>query len=386
MPSELDARRRADRAPLIDIAGSRALPGWAYTDPDLWRAEFPAIFYRHWHYVCHESALEAPGSYVTTAIHDQDLFVARGHDGELRGFYNVCLHRGHPLVEGRGSKNRLVCPYHAWTYDLTGKLIGAPGSNKTDGFVRSEICLSEVRAETMLGFVFINLDPDAPSLADYAGDLPEVLRNRVPGIEAMRPQNDGVYFGPAMACNWKLIVDNFLECYHCEPSHPTFSNMLDVPNTKHAFGANYTQQHVPAACKTDKLPYPIDSETDFTDGTFWLLYPNTIFGYLPGTPNISVSRVDSIGPEFSRRHADSLGPAGVWTESDQKRRDWAREYVVAEDVALCEAVQRGMRSKGFDRGHYIINPDDENFTEECVRFFHRRYSQEMAEPLAARAG
>ncbi|MDH3667210.1 MAG: aromatic ring-hydroxylating dioxygenase subunit alpha [Paracoccaceae bacterium] len=385
MPSELDPRSRAERAPLLDIAGSRALPSWAYTDPDLWRAEFPAIFFRHWHYVCHDSALAEPGDYVTTAIHDQELFLTRGHDGGIRAFYNVCAHRGHVLVEGRGSKNRLVCPYHAWTYDLTGRLIGAPGSGKTEGFVRSDICLSDVRVDQMLGFVFVNLDPDAPPLAEYVGDLPEVMRAAVPGLEDMRPQQGTDYFGQDIACNWKVLVDNFLECYHCEPAHPSFSDLLDVPGTTHAFGANYTQQHVPGACKAENAAYPLDLEHDFIDGTFWLLYPNTIMGYLPGDPNFFISRVDPHAPERCRRHADQMVLLGADSQRDEQRRQWARDYVVAEDIALCEAVQRGMRSKGFAQGHYIINPDDENFTEECVRFFHRRYADEMGDALSVPA-
>ncbi len=386
MPSELDPRRQSERALPLDIATSRALPGWAYTDPALWQAEFGRIFFRHWHYVCHESALAELGDYVTTVIHDQELFLTRGHDSEIRAFYNVCAHRGHVLVEGRGSKNRLVCPYHAWTYDLTGQLIGAPGLGKTEGFVRSEICLSDVRVEQMLGFVFVNLDPDAPSLANYVGDLPDMMRAAVSGIEDMRPQQGIEYFGQDIACNWKVLVDNFLECYHCEPAHTSFSDLLDVPGTKHAFGANYTQQHVPGACKAENAAYPLDLEKDFTDGTFWLLYPNTIMGYLPGDPNFFISRVDSRAPDRCRRHADQLNLPGMDGERDEKRRKWARDYVVAEDISLCEAVQRGMRSKGFDQGHYVINPEDEKFTEECLRFFHRRYAGQMREALSATAG
>ncbi len=220
MPSELEPRRTATRAMPLDIGASRSLPGWAYIDTTVWRAEKQAIFYRHWHYVCHQSMLDAPGKYVTTAIRDQELFLTHGHDGEIRAFYNVCAHRGHPLVEGTGSAQRLVCPYHAWTYDLTGRLVGAPGANRTEGFVRSEICLSGVRVDRMLGFIFVNLDPEAPSLAEYAGGLPDAIRAAVPGIEGFLLQQGSEYFGPEIAANWKAVVDNFLECYHCGPAHP----------------------------------------------------------------------------------------------------------------------------------------------------------------------
>jgi len=382
MPSELHPRRTGERARPIDVAGSRTLPSWAYTDPGLWEAE-KALFMRHWQYVCHASALDAPGKYITTAIRDQEVFLACGQDGEIRAFYNVCAHRGHPLVEGEGTKQRLVCPYHAWTYDLAGRLIGAPGSNRTEGFVRSKICLSPVRVDRLLGFVFINLDPDARPLADHAGDLAAQIRDRVPGVEDFRPHQGTGYFSAEIAANWKIVIDNFLECYHCETAHPTFSDMLDVPGTTHGFGENYTHQHIPSACKAQNAAYPIDLDHDFVDGNFWLLYPNTTFGHLPGSPNLSVSRVESLAPERSRRWRHIYGPTGVWTENDEKRRRWGIDNVTAEDIRLCEAVQRGMHSRGFSQGHYIINPDNENFTEECVRFFHRHYTRDMGEALAA---
>jgi len=383
MPSEANPRRAASRSLPLEIGTRHTLPGWAYTDPAVWEAEKRAIFYRHWHFACHESALDAPGKYVTTAIHDQELFLTRGHDGEVRGFYNVCAHRGHPLVEGEGQKNRLVCPYHAWTYDLTGRLVGARGSNRTEGFVRSDICLSGVRVESLLGLLFVNLDPDAPPLADYAAGLPEAIRAALPRFDEFGPQDGGTYMGAEVACNWKALVDNFLECYHCEPAHPGFFRLLDVCGTKHRFGANFTEQHIPPTREPALAPYPLDPAHDVLDGTFWLLYPNTIFGYLPGTPSLSVSRVDALSPGRCRRVRQYLGLPGVRGAADEERARWARNAVVAEDIAICEAVQRGMHSRGFTQGLYIVNPDNEDYTEECLRFFHRRYATEMGEALTA---
>jgi hypothetical protein len=141
-------------------------------------------------------------------------------------------------------------------------------------------------------------------------------------------------------------------------------------------------QHIPRGCNAAKAPYPVDPENDLVDGSFWLLYPNTIFGYLPGTPNLTISRVDPLAPERCSRFSHVYGPPGVWTESDEKRRRWAIDSVVAEDVKLCEAVQRGMRSRGFSQGHYVIDPTDENLTEECLRFFHRHYARDMGDALA----
>ncbi len=122
------------------------------------------------------------------------------------------------------------------------------------------------------------------------------------------------------------------------------------PEPRHGFGENYTHQHIPSACKAQNAAYPIDLDHDFVDGNFWLLYPNTTFGHLPGSPNLSVSRVESLAPERSRRWRHIYGPTGVWTENDEKRRRWGIDNVTAEDIRLCEAVQRGMHSRGFSAG------------------------------------
>jgi choline monooxygenase len=182
-------------------------------------------------------------------------------------------------------------------------------------------------------------------------------------------------------CNWKALVDNYLECYHCEHAHPTFCNMFDCTGIRHSFRAHHMLQHLPTANKSDTAAYKIDLENHTLDGNFWFLFPNTLIGQLPGEPSLNVNRIVPLGPEectresrlFVRPGADEAHPAACDAFGSDK--------VGAEDRALLESVQKGMRQQGFNKGLYMIDPDEETFTEEGVRFFHSRYMAAMRHHL-----
>ena len=191
----------------------RALDGRYYTDAAVYDRARRDIFFRTWQFAAHTSQVEAPGDYVAFSVLDQDLFVVRGGDGVLRCFFNVCQHRGHLLVQGTGRSRVLRCPYHAWAYGPDGRLRGAPNANKVSGFDKDAICLSEVRLEVFCGFVFVNLDPDAPSLAESYPGVEAAARALCPDLEdrAFVHAHEVVE-----ACNWLVAVENYNECYHCK--------------------------------------------------------------------------------------------------------------------------------------------------------------------------
>ena len=148
----------------------RALEARYYTDPAIYAIEMAGLLSRTWQFAGHASQIESPGDYFTFQIAGESLFAIRGHDGVVRTFYNVCQHRAHEMVQGRGSCKVIVCPYHAWAYELTGPLRAGPNIKAVPGFDRSEICLTEVRTEVFCGFIFVNLDDDAASMeAWYPG-------------------------------------------------------------------------------------------------------------------------------------------------------------------------------------------------------------------------
>ena len=149
---------------------------------------------------CHSSQLGKPGDYLTLEIFDQDIVITNTREGGLKAFYNVCQHRGHKLAEGSGNRKLLVCPYHAWSYDLQGKLRAAPHANKVPGFDNSQICLTEIRLENFLGFVFINLDPEAAPMAQWYPGLAEELAQVME--RDMQPDNA-----------WQVLLDEDGDVY-----------------------------------------------------------------------------------------------------------------------------------------------------------------------------
>ena len=197
-----------------------ALDAAYYTDPVRFEREQELVFRRTWQYAGHVSQLESPGDYFAFELHGRSLFCVMGRDGAIRGFHNVCRHRAHELVEGSGNKRVLVCPYHAWTYELDGRLRAAPGADKVPGFDSTRICLTPVSVENLGGFLFVNLDPAAKPMQHWYPGLAAGLEEYLPDLARLRP----VYTREVEErCNWKVSVENYSECYHCRLNHPTFA-------------------------------------------------------------------------------------------------------------------------------------------------------------------
>ena len=204
---------------------STTIPKHYYLDTEIFEAEKERIFYRWWQCVGHVCELSQPGSFFTTSLVDEPLIVVRNEEVALRAFYNVCQHRAHVLAADRGHCDRFVCPYHGWTYDLAGHLIGARGTATVAGFEKRAVKLRQVRLETFCGLIFVNFNDDAAPLRDTLGSIgsiEEELLAAKPAIAAMemaapRRIRDSPHV-MQHACNWKVSVENFSECYH-SPDH-----------------------------------------------------------------------------------------------------------------------------------------------------------------------
>ncbi len=191
---------QAVRRPLLD---AETLPPWCYTSPDFYRREVERIFMKVWNFVGSIDQIPNPGDYFTLDFVGVPLVILRDGHGKLRAFANSCRHRGSELLSGSGNCKLIVCPYHSWTYDLAGKLRGAPEMEKTHGFDKQDYSLVPIKLDTWGGFLFINFDEKSGPLKDYLGDLPEKLAPYDLGNMACvrRRQYD-------MVCNWKLFVEN----------------------------------------------------------------------------------------------------------------------------------------------------------------------------------
>lgn len=213
----MEFRAQADTLP----TGARPLPGLYYTSDEVLAAEIEGVFRRHWLCVARAGALAGPGSFVTAAVGPERVLVVRRPDGRLAGFDNVCRHRGHLLcTEASGQVGDLIrCPFHAWTYDLDGALVSAPFMHEVPGFDTGTVALPRVGIAEWEGFVFVHLG-DAPGAfaADWSAVLSHFARWGLPEMEIV-DERDYV-----IEANWKLVVENYSECYHCPSIHPRFSD------------------------------------------------------------------------------------------------------------------------------------------------------------------
>ena len=211
------------------------LPARFYTSQDIFEEELEKIFYGKWIYVACEADLPKPGDYITLKLGTRSFFLQRGQGGEVRGFYNVCRHRGHELLSGeRGNRKGISCPYHNWTYDLSGKLLKARGMDAD--FPKEHFGLNPINVKVIGGLIYVCLNSPAP---DDIENVSNLLTPYLAPYEVAKTkiacQKDIIE-----ACNWKLVIENNRECLHCETNHPE----LLVPLYSSGFGKGFDKDHI----------------------------------------------------------------------------------------------------------------------------------------------
>jgi len=348
-----------------DPERSYTLPARNYIDPEFYAREVEAIFCRSWNFVGHGEQLREAGSYVTCQIADQNIVVLRGKDGTLRAFYNVCAHRAHELLKGCGKAKVITCPYHAWSYHSDGRLRTARGSEKVDGFNAEEFGLKQVQVEELCGFVFVNLDPQAASLKGQSGNLESEMRRYCPDIDRLTFSHRLSY---DLKANWKNVVDNFLECYHCSPAHPAFVDLVDIKNYRTTAHGIYSS-HIAPPGRADNSAYavPEDQKTDFAA---WWLWPNVTFNTFPGPGNMTVLHIMPTGPETVREHFDFYFLDKTPSECEQAAIKYVDKVLQPEDIGLVESVQRGLHSRGYHQGRFIVDRERTFISEHGLHHFH----------------
>jgi phenylpropionate dioxygenase-like ring-hydroxylating dioxygenase large terminal subunit len=192
------------------------VPKARYTSRAFARFELDRLWSRVWQVACREEQLAEPGAFVEYEIGEQSVLVVRGDDGEIRAFHNACLHRGTRLATGAGcfADGVVQCRYHAWRYALDGRLTEVVDAHEFTALPEG-LCLRAVRVDTWGGFVFVNLDPDAPPLLDFLDPLPSLLAPY--HLEDMRLR---AHLSTVLPANWKSVVDAFNESYHVQGTHP----------------------------------------------------------------------------------------------------------------------------------------------------------------------
>lgn len=348
-----------------DACRSFSIHADCYRDPRFMKLEQDEIFHKSWQFLCHEEKLREPGSYVAGDVQGQSIVACRGADGALRGFYNVCKHRGHELLKGEGLVRNIVCPYHAWTYDLDGRLKRARRSEQIQNFDVNQICLTSVQIEVFCHLVFINLDPEAAALSEQAGDLANEIDGYAPDIGRLTFAHRLTY---EINANWKAVVDNFLECYHCPVAHRDFCTLVEMDTYRVKTHGIYSS-HMAKAGRGDNKAYAVDSAS-VTDHAVWYLWPNTTLMRYPGRGNFMVWRFYPTGPEQTYEVFDFFLESSEPNEDEREAIRFIDTVLQPEDIALVESVQRGMRTPAFEQGRYMVDPDGSGLSEHAVHHFH----------------
>ncbi len=348
-----------------DKGNSQSLRAEAYTEDAWYRADVATILGKSWQWVCHVEKLREPGSYVTVSIAEQPIAVVRDREGHLRAFYNVCKHRAHELLSGEGKTSRIMCPYHAWVYKLDGQLVRAPETEHLEDFKTSDICLSQVQVEEFAGFIYVNLDGNAPSLAEQSGDLETEIRHWAPDIDQLTFGHRLTY---DIKSNWKNVVDNFLECYHCPTAHKDFCDLVDMDTYKVTTYGIYSS-HMAEAGKGANTAYDVSNATVRTHAVWWL-WPTTCLMRYPGRSSIIVLNIIPIGPDRTLETYDFFleTPEPDPMEVDAMR--YLDEVLQVEDIGLVESVQRGMNTPAFTQGRIVNDPSGSGKSEHAVHHFH----------------
>lgn len=198
----------------VPFEQARAMPTSVYTSEDFVEAELKHVFSKDWYCVGRADALSKTGDYVTAELAGQPIVVLRDADHQLRAMSNVCLHRMSTLLQGRGNAKTIVCPYHAWTYNLDGKLRGAPAMSQNDAFCKDHYRLPQVRCEEWLGWVFVCLDPDAETVSIQLAEVADMI-----AAYDMTNYSESFYEEHVWDTNWKVLAENFMESYHLPVCH-----------------------------------------------------------------------------------------------------------------------------------------------------------------------
>ncbi|MEE4450164.1 aromatic ring-hydroxylating dioxygenase subunit alpha [Novosphingobium resinovorum] len=359
--------------PMTDPLEGWSLPAWTYSDAEFFEAEKERVFAPSWQVVCHESDLPRPGDWHTLDYIGESVVVVRGADGALRAFTNVCRHRGSRIVDGAsGCARKLVCPYHAWVYELDGTLTGVPDSASYPAFDKARHGLSPVQSEVWRGFVFVRLvDDGGPSVARMMAPYEAMVAPyrfeelKALGRVTLRPR----------AVNWKNIGDNYSDGLHIPVAHPgltrLFGRSYGVEATDHVDRMWGDLMEAPSRNWSERMyqrllpPVPHLPAKRQRHWLYFKLWPNVAFDIYPDQVDfmqwLPVSPTTSLIREIS------------YVLDDDRREMRAARYlnwrinreVNAEDTALIARVQAGMASRSFS-----IGPLSDK--EVCLRHFCRR--------------
>jgi choline monooxygenase len=325
------------------------LPSHLYSGEAVFEQERRGIFNRTWQLAGRLEQLPEVGSFFTFEVAGEPLVLVRGKDDMIRGFFNVCRHRAGPVAQGKGCRSSLQCAYHGWTYSLAGSLLATPAFEGVEGFDKNDNGLVPVKVELWEQFIFVNLDPQSPPLGDFLAEIVQLTRPF--NIAAMKFVERRDYL---IDCNWKVYVDNYLEGYHLPMVHPGLMRELDFSAYRTITHRYASRQDAPirkASGDQAKRYYASDGETEAL--YFWV-FPNLMINLNPET--LSTNLIVPLSPEKTLTIFEWFAEDVQSVEARKQMLETIEfsDEVQQEDIAICEAVQKGLRSVSYDRGRYSL--------------------------------
>lgn len=342
---------------LAALDRGESLPAHFYTDPSITTQEIEQIFRKSWNYIGPTQELSQVGDYITGSAGEVPVVVIRNHSG-LAAFVNVCRHRRHEVMKGRGNTRMMQCGYHAWAYDLAGCLKRAPRSAAERNFRLEDYPLLPLRVETLGPFVFVNLESSAPPLASYFGKLLDIIAASGINLDMLQLYRRDEWHSQA---NWKTMLENYLECYHCPVAHPGFSAAIDVmPEnyhlTAHGWFLSQVGQVRQIALEGKSAVKIYDARGEVAQAQYHLLWPNFTININPGFPNLSVDLWLPDGPNLAKGISEQYFAPGVSEEFATELIAFNKE-VGEEDDVLTNSVQHGLLGGIPEWGRFLTNSE-----------------------------
>ncbi|MGW7303106.1 aromatic ring-hydroxylating oxygenase subunit alpha [Streptomyces sp. NPDC054829] len=361
------------------------LPGSAYTDPAVFAQEQEHIFEALWFCVARASELDRPGAFRTVDVGRESILVTRARDQSIRAYFNVCRHRGARLCteESGEVKRAFQCPYHAWTYGLDGKLVAAPNLTKMPDVSRTEYGLTGVQVREWLGYVWVCLAENPPPfeqavIGDVVERLGDVESIEHYGIEDLKVGRRITY---DVQANWKLIVENFMECYHCATIHPELTEVL--PEFADGYAAQYYVGHgaefgdgiqgftVDGSEGLDRIPGVAEEQ----DRRYYAITvrPQVFINLVPD--HVIFHRMYPVAVDRTVVECDWLYlPHVVESGKDVSRSVELFHRVNQQDFDACERTQPGMSSRTYAKGGVLVP------SEHHIGAFHEWVNERLGTP------
>jgi choline monooxygenase len=346
--------------PNAPLAEAWTIPGIWYVDPRIMELERHTVFSRSWQLVGRADQVRKPGQYITWELAGEPLLIVRGDDQVLRGFFNVCRHHAAAVMTApEGETRNLRCPYHGWTYSLEGELRGTPDFIGVCGFDRAANGLAPVETAIWESWVFVKLDPEGPSLENFLGaDL--TGRTQALSLGDFHWLERRRY---TLNCNWKVFVDNYLDGgYHVPYLHKGLDSVLDYGDYTIETGERFCLQSSPVVAKGAEAQ---TGEVRKGDRAFYYwIYPNFMINWYEGVMDTNL--VIPIGIDRAEVIFDFY-----FTDVSERSRERnlasvaVAERIQDEDVAICESVQRGLKSRSYTAGRLSVR------REAGERLFHQ---------------